>query len=163
MCITLYVDKYLPCNCNRVLAVSMGKVTASATQLAMPPKKNGLRSVPTEDDDDAPPDPARSAPVEDVEVMTSHPKWPQVKVVVLQFTAAAIEHLSNCGFVWVHTFTTRNYLVIFYGCGSTSPANSLSSLSLTLQCAVVWLASSQLPLPWKQPLRKAKTEPFTVV
>ena len=65
----------------------------------MPPKKNGLRSVPTEDDDDAPPDPARSVPVEDVEVMTSHPKWPQVKVVVLQFTAAAVEHLSKSGFV----------------------------------------------------------------
>ena len=35
----------IPCNCNLVLAVSMGNVTASATQLAIPPKKNGLRSV----------------------------------------------------------------------------------------------------------------------
>ena len=69
----------IPCNCKRVLAVSMGKVTVSATQLAIPPKKKGFRSgrsdpvevggsglsTPT-----PPTCPARgSAPVEDVEVM----------------------------------------------------------------------------------------------
>ena len=34
----------IPCNWSLVLAVSIGNVIASATQLAMPPKKKGLRS-----------------------------------------------------------------------------------------------------------------------
>ena len=69
-------------------------MTVSATQLAIPPKKKGLRSAPADPalpaleavaggavEGFAPteaPGPARSAPVEDVEVMT----WPQVNSIL---------------------------------------------------------------------------------